>query len=161
MVWPCNTMTTKISPSASPKIVAMTFPTEGVTFNFFFFQDVGWCHSSDWLLVCSSRWWIHISSPMTTLKKAFTTSLIMGGGNLNSPLSTQFCDSQSGFMEPKKPSHMNILQHQLCCSHSEIHWFSMKYRKVLQNFMGNPHIFYKKCHLNNTFSCTWKQQLQS
>jgi hypothetical protein len=74
MVWPCGMLSTKITPSASQKPVAMTFPSEGIALNYFFRGEDSLCHSTDCFLVCGSKWWIHVSSPMTICDKKLSPS---------------------------------------------------------------------------------------
>jgi hypothetical protein len=113
MVWPHGIMSTKITPPASQKTVAMTFPAEGATLNFFLRGEVGWCPSIDCLLVSGSKWWIRVSSPSDDLwQKSFHYQPRDRRANLNTRLSAQFYDHRLGLIIPNVHTLLHILMHQ-------------------------------------------------
>jgi hypothetical protein len=71
------------------------------------------------------------------------------GANLITPLSAQFRDSRSGFVEPNERTFLNTLRHQSCCSH-----FPYILRVQLQA-VCNPSVVW------NEFISTLKQQPSS
>jgi hypothetical protein len=79
MVWARDIMSIKITPYLLPpppprKAEAMTFHAEGVALNSFFLGDFGWYNFINCLLVCGSKWWIHVSSAVTFRNKNLSPS---------------------------------------------------------------------------------------
>jgi hypothetical protein len=62
-VVPIDTKFTRGTLFLPQKTVTMLFPADCILSNFFFLQDVAWCHSINFHLDSGSKWWTKISSP--------------------------------------------------------------------------------------------------
>ena len=77
LVCPRDIMPTEVTPCASQKTVVMTFPAEGISVNFFFWE-VGCCHSIVFFLCVVQNDGPCFIPSDNLLQKAFTISHAMG-----------------------------------------------------------------------------------
>ena len=68
IVWLAGNVSIRITPPESQKNVVIILPAESPDFNFFLGEFL-WSHSMDCRLASGSKWWIHVSSPVTILAK--------------------------------------------------------------------------------------------
>jgi hypothetical protein len=118
--------------------VTMTFPAEGLTWNFFFQKRI-WTMPFQWLSFHAGHTDGSTRHPQwRSVKENFHVQARNGRGRLTTPFPAHFCVIQLGFMETNEYTRLNTLKHQWCFSQSKLtreqiteilYWFLLTYRR--------------------------------